>query len=172
MKRTFEERLIIVRKAKKGIPVAHLSREHKLNESKILEWVRKFDLYGEEGLKKQPNIKATPEFKREIVRKILEKGLTLAQIVVEYRISRTALESWVRTVRKYGYEALISKTRGRPPKYNMARPKKKVPQTELELLQEENLRLRAEVALLKKVKALVREEKAQAQRNGQQPSKN
>ena len=172
MKRTFEERLSIVRKAKKGIPIARLSREHKLNESKILEWVRKIDLYGEDGLKKQPNIKATPEFKREIVRKILEKGLTLAQIVVEYRISRTALESWVRTVRKYGYDALISKHRGRPPKDKMARPKKKAPQTELELLQEENLRLRAEVALLKKVKALVREEKAQAQRNGQQPSKN
>lgn len=167
MKRTFEERLSIVRKAKKGIPIARLSREHKLNEAKILEWVRKFDLYGDEGLKKQPNIKATPEFKREIVRKILEKGLTLAQIVVEYRISRTALESWVRTVRKYGYESLTSKTRGRPPKDKMARPKKKAPQTELEVLQEENLRLRAEVALLKKVKALVREEKAQAQRNGQ-----
>ena len=172
MKRTFEERLSLVRKAKKGIPVARLSREHKLNESKILEWVRKFDLYGEDGLKKQPNIRATPELKREIVRKILKKELTLAQTVVEYRISRTALESWVRTVRKYGYDALISKTRGRPPKDKMARPKKKVPQTELELLQEENLRLRAEVALLKKVKALVREEKARAQRNGRQPSKN
>ena len=125
MKRTLEERLSIVRKVKKGIPIAHLSREHKLNETKILEWVRKFDLYGEEGLKKQPNIKATQEFKREIVRKILEKGLTLAQIVVEYRISRTALESWVRTVRKYGYEALISKTRGRPPKYNRQDQRKK-----------------------------------------------
>ena len=41
---------------------------------KILEWVRIFDLYDENGLKKQPNIKATPEFKREIVHKILEKG--------------------------------------------------------------------------------------------------
>ena len=84
------------------------------------------------------------------MRKILEKGLTLSQIVVEYHISWTALESWGRSVRKHGYNALISKNRGRPPKGNMARLKKKVPQTELELLKEENLRLRAEVALLKK----------------------
>ncbi|MBS7352933.1 MAG: hypothetical protein KIG87_07835, partial [Muribaculaceae bacterium] len=34
-----------------------------------------------------------------------------------------------------------------------ARPKKREPQTELEKLQAENLRLRAENALLKKVKA-------------------
>jgi len=52
----------------------------------------------------------------------------------------------------------------------MARPKKKDPQTDLEKLQAENLRLRAEIALLKKVKALVEEKEAQALRNGQRPS--
>ena len=87
----------------------------------------------------------------EVVRLILEKGVPLAHVKVEYRIGKTVLQRWVSTVRKYGYEALEpSKRRGRPPKSLMGRPKKKEPQTELERFQTENLRLRAENALLKK----------------------
>jgi transposase len=54
----------------------------------------------------------------------------------------------------------------------MARPKKKEAQTELEKLKEENLRLRAENALLKKVQALVEEQEARTRFNGQKPSTN
>ena len=77
-------------------------------------------------------------------------------------------------VRAQGYSSLYEyKKRGRPPKDpSMARPKKKEPQTELEKLQAENLRLRAENALLKKVQTLVEEQKAQARRSGQKPSTN
>jgi transposase len=53
----------------------------------------------------------------------------------------------------------------------MARPKKTA-LTELEKLQMENLRLRAENALLKKVKALVEEEEVRARLNEQEPSTN
>jgi len=54
----------------------------------------------------------------------------------------------------------------------MSRTKKKDTQTELERLQAENLRLKAELALLKKVRTLVEEQKAQARLNGQKPSTN
>ena len=42
----------------------------------------------------------------------------------------------------------------------MGQPKKKKPQTELEGLQTENFRLKAENVLLKKVKALVEDRKS------------
>ena len=75
----------------------------------------------------------------------------MTHVRVEYRIGKTAQQHWVSTVRRYGYEALEpSKRRGRPPKEPMGCSKKKEPQTELERLQAENLRLRAENALLKK----------------------
>ena len=173
MTRSFEERLNIVLQAKEGKPIRMLSQKYSLHETKIMEWVRKYDKYGPEGLKKQPNIKATGDFKERLVRMVLEKSVTLAQIVVDYRVSRSALERWVRQTRSQGYSILHeTRPKGRPPKGTMARPKKKEPQTELERLQAENLRLRAENALLKKVRALVEEQKSQAIRNGQKPSTN
>ena len=171
MRRSFEEKLNVVSQAKRGKPIRLLSRKYGLHESKILEWVRKYDIYGEIGLRKRPKIKATGAIKKKLVRLFLGKDVTLAQIVVQYQVSRSAMESWVRQVRKHGYDALyIERPRGRPPKDPMARPKKQKPQTELERLQAENLRLRAENALLKKVKALVAEQEARAQLNGHKPS--
>ncbi len=132
-----------------------------------------WDKYGRSGLEKQPHCRPTPVLKEKVVRLILEKGAPLAHVRIEYRIGKTALQRWVSMVRQHGYESLhLKKKRGRPGKDQMARPKKKEPQTELEILQAENLRLRAENALLKKVKALVEEQKAREHLNGQKPSTN
>ena len=159
MKYTFEKKLNIVSRVKAGCPIRQLAKENNLHENKII-------------LRKRSKIKPTSDFKEQVVREILEKGLPLSHALIKYRISRTALEGWVRTVRKHGYPELhIFRRKGRPSQ-TMARPKKKEPQTELEKLQAENLRLRAENALLKKVKALVEEQEARARLNGQKPSTN
>ena len=173
MKYSYEQRYLIVRRVKQGEAIAHLSKEYHINETQILAWVRMWDRYGRSGLERQPHCRPTPALKEKVVRLILEKGVPLSHIRVEYRIGKTALQRWVSTVRKYGYEALKpSKRRGRPPKDPMSRPKKKEPQTELEILQAENLRLRAENALLKKAKALVEEKKARSLQNGRESSTN
>lgn len=131
-----------------------------------------YDRYSDDGLKKKPKLNPTPDFKEKVVRLILKKGIPLSHVLIDYRISRTALKQWVRLAHTKGYMALHeSKRRGRPLK-DMGRPKKKEPQTELEKLQAENLRLRAENALLKKVKVLVEEKQARARLNGQKPSTN
>lgn len=171
MERTFEERLDIVSLVQSGKPIKQLSKERGLHETKILEWVRKYARYGELGLKRQPNIRATGNIKEKLVRLILDKGIPLSHVVIDHSVSRTALESWVRLVRKQGYTALHQQLRrGRIPK-DMGRPKKKEPQSELKILQAENARLKAENALLKKVKALVEEQEARARLSGQKPSK-
>ena len=173
MKYSYEQRLIIVSRVKQGEAIAHLSKEYHISETEILAWVRMWDHYGRSGLEQQSHCRPTVKLKEEVVRLILEKGVPLAHVRVEYRIGKTALQRWVSVVRKYGYGALEpSKRRGRPPKYPMGRPKKKEPQTELERLQAENLRLKAENALLKKAKALVEAKKAQALLNGHGPSTN
>ncbi|MBF0647926.1 helix-turn-helix domain-containing protein [Dysgonomonas sp. GY75] len=168
---TFEEKLKIVFQVKNGKPILQISRECHIRQGMILEWVRKYDGYGRQGLHKQPNIRATPEFKEEVVRFILEKHIPLAQVVLQYGVSCSALESWVRIVRLNGYEALHQQKKcGRPTKV-MGPPKKQEPKTELEKLQAENARLRAENALLKKVKALVEEREAHERMIGRKPSR-
>lgn len=171
-KHTFEEKLNIVSLVKNGKPILRISRECHIREGMILEWVRKYDRYGEQGLHKQPRINATPEVKEELVKQVIEKHISLPEVVLQYGVSTTALERWVKTVRLEGYSALdLQKKRGRPSK-SMGRSKKREPETELENLQAENARLRAENALLKKVKALVEEREARERMSGRKPSKN
>ena len=64
---------------------------------------------------------------------------------------------------------LITRKRGRPT--GMGRPKKKKPETELEKLRDEVLRLKIENELLKKVKALVEAREARLYEIGHKPSK-
>lgn len=170
IKYIFARKLYLVSEVNAGKSIKALSREYNLHENKLLEWSRLYERYGNDGLKKQPKLKPMPDFKEKGVRLILEKGVLLSHVLIDYRISRTALESWVRLTRNKGYTALRqSQRRGRPPK-DMGRPKKKEPQTELEKFQAENIRLRAENALLKKAKALVEEKKTRAHLNGQKAS--
>jgi transposase len=171
-KHTFEKKLEIVSQVRKGKPIGRISLECHVREGMILEWVRKYDLHGESGLLKQPNVRSTPDFKEEVVKLVIEKGVPLTQVVLEYGVSKTALERWVRSVRVEGYSVLHQhKDRLRPSKI-MRQLKKHEPETEVEKLQAENARLRAENALLKKVTALVKEREARKRMSGQQPSKN
>lgn len=105
-KHTFEEKLEIVSQVESGKPILRISRELRISKVMILEWVRKYNLYGERGLLKQPNVRATADFKEEIVRTILEKEVPLVQVVLQYGVSRSALESWVKLVRVHGYAVL------------------------------------------------------------------
>lgn len=172
MKMSFEERLAVVQEAEGGKPIRQLSREHGLHGSKIIEWVRKYRKYGEEGLRKQPRFKATGEIRETLARLVLEKGVTLSRIVVERQVSRSAVENWIREARRNGYAALHKPARrSRQTERAMARPRKREPQTELDRLRAENLRLRAENALLKKLEALAGEQAPRVQPGWRKPSR-
>ena len=94
---------------------------------------------------------------------------------LKYNVSSSQIYVWQKITRTQGYDALaITRPRGRPLKNDMGRPRKKKPEemTELERLRYENECLRAENALLKKVKALVEAREARLKEIGQKPSKN
>jgi len=171
-KHSFEAKLNLVSQVKSGLPLKLVARKYELEAKMLRHWVGLYDKYGESGLEKRLPIRATGEVKEQIVRQILENGLSLPQAALRYAVSEHALKTWIKVVKFRGYSALSEpKNPGRPLKI-MGRPKKKMPQTELERLQVENARLKAEVALLKKVTALVEEREARTRMNGQKPSKN
>ena len=137
-------------------------------------WTR-YQSEGPSGLLKKRNVKADYAFKLQVVRDIEENHLTLVDASLKYNVSSSRICVWQKIARTQGYDALaITRPRGRPPKNDMGRPRKKKPEemTELERLRYENECLRAENALLKKVKALVEAREARLREIGRKPSKN
>jgi transposase len=90
------------------------------------------------------------EFKLDVVRRVLDDGATVDQLAHEYELSSGKLvQSWVRAYRRHGADGLKPKPKGRPP--DDGGPPEL---SDLERLQQQNLRLRAENAYLKKLRAL------------------
>lgn len=169
---SFSEKLNVVSLAKNGESLSSLSIKYNLDRKMLREWLRKYDLYGEGGLQKQPYVVFSAPLKEEIVKIALEKSISLPLICLKYAVSISSLKSWIKIVKTKGYAGLYLERKPNGSSKAMGRPKKRIPATELEKLQAENARLRAENALLKKVKALVEEREARERMSGQKPSKN
>ncbi|OBF30434.1 transposase [Mycobacterium sp. ACS1612] len=93
------------------------------------------------------------EFKLDVVRRVLDEGATADQLADEYTLSSGKLvQSWVRAYRRHGEDGLKPKPKGRTP--GGGSPPTPGDMSDLERLQQENLRLRAENAYLKKLRAL------------------
>ena len=169
MKYCKEDKLKIVLEVLGGKGLKPLCRELHLNRHQVRYWTSLYRLYGVDGLQEPSKPKcASLSEKEKIVLEYLQNDVTLLELSLRCGYHRDTIRSWVR---KYRNGSLIDSVNSIPIS-PMARPKKKEPQTELERLQEEVLRLRAENALLKKVKALVEQERIRAQRGGQKSSTN
>lgn len=92
----------------------------------------------------------TFEFKLEVVRRYVSGEVTALELAREHELSSPKLvEGWVRAYRREGEDALRPKRKGRP-----AAAPEPPGASELERLRAENLRLSAENAYLKKLRAL------------------
>ncbi len=109
-------------------------------------------IWGAEVLVPKPTKRTIPfELKREIVQRFMA-GETKVALAQEYALSSPQLiQRWARTYRAEGDDGLRPKPKGRP-KRNPEAPVRA--ESELERLQRENERLRAEVAYLGKLRAL------------------
>ena len=174
-KHGYAERLKYMHMLEKGLSINHIHLHYGIGKQLLSSlWIR-YQSEGYSGLIKKKNVKADYAFKLQILRDIEENHLTLVAASLKYDVSSSQISEWKRIARVHGYDALsIIRPKGRPPKNDMGRPRKKEPDemTELELLQLRVKGLEAENALLKKVKALVEEKKARARENGQKPSTN
>ena len=134
----------------------------------IREWVRTSERSSPDSvLHKSRYRKWTPEEKLELVAEVLA-GSPRYAVAEKTGISPGLLYQWVRKYKMEGYEGLVPKKKGRPPKEPPLMPKKKVEPKELtesereELirLRAENEYLKAESAAIKKSMALRREKEA------------
>ena len=148
----------------------HLNYGICVRQLKVLR--AKYLLEGASALHRQKNIKADFALKKQIVLDLEKNHITLHAASLKYGASAAQIKVWLKLYRQEGLPALGQiKKRSIPP--CMGRPRKNSkPLTELERLQKENQELKTEIALLKKVRALVEERNARLREIGRGPSKN
>ena len=171
-KHGYAERLKYVRLIEDGMSFDAIHRKYGINFTQLRVLWAKYQEYGVSGLQKSKNIKADYALKKEIVLDIENNHLTLHSASLKYGASSQRISVWLQQYRKGGLAALYSmKKRGRPPGMDRLKKNSK-PLTELERLRKEVQELKTEIALLKKVRALVEERNARLREIGHGPSKN
>lgn len=169
-KHGLSEKLRVIRDYQSGSGCTTISRKRGIAESLVSHWIRAYQAHGAKGLEKQPRASISAEIKQQAVRDVLEECLSFEAVALKYRVSMSSIYSWSQRVMEGGFASLMTIKQGRPTKA-MGRPKKKQPETELEKLQEEVRYLRAENALLKKLRALEEERAVHGRARQPKPSK-
>ena len=155
MKLTDENRIEIYRLKKGGYTYKELSKKFEIDPSNMKYMVKLADLHGETVLIKGKNNYYPPELKLDIINEVLILGHSIKSTSLKYALPNpTLLSNWISKFKENGYN-ILEKPRGRTSK--MKNNNKKIEKNELskvEQLEKELEYLRAENAVLKKLREI------------------
>ena len=168
----FKKKVVLEYLAGEGGPVI-LARKYGIpSETRIKEWVKAYQHFGDEGLMRSRQKKSySYEYKLGIVEMYLTSELSYMDIALAEKINNPCiLAQWVSDFRAFGPEALRPKKRGRRKKVDTPEVQNKKQHEEntsvdtsaghIKELEDELLKLRIENAFLKELRRLRLEEEA------------
>ena len=146
-----------------------LGAKYGIDQAIVRLWVDNYRQHGDAGLRRKSS-RYSAQFKLSVLQQMWQEELSYRQVVTlfDLRGGTGVISGWERLYHEGGLEALHPKPRGRPKKmktHHSPEPStQQSPETRtVEDLRKENEYLRAEVAYLKKLDALVRAKKLAAQ---------
>ena len=153
---------------RQGHTGAATAKKFNVNPQFVHKWVKQYQSGGIDAIK--PKISKacySREFKHEVITTMLSQGLSQSEAALKFNISSPALIShWHKAYRQEGISGLTSKRKGRTA---MSKPyiiDKPDDEKTLAELKRENEYLRAEVAYLKKLDALLRKQEQASKKQG------
>ena len=142
-----------------------LARQWSVPEEKIRTWVSHYRLHGLDRLRPKRSAYSA-QFKLQVLSHQDREQLSSRQVAAVYDIRNpNQVVVWRRNLDEGGVEALGNRKQGRPDMKSERRcpaPPTTVVTDSAQALREENERLRAEVAYLKKLQALIRAKRSVA----------
>jgi transposase len=139
-----------------------LASQYGVDGATIRRWVEGYRQHGEAGIRRKYS-RYDARFKLSVLQRMWREELTYRQVIAlfDLRGGTAVVASWERRYHEGGLDALEPQPRGRPKKMTRPKSPESVParptaMRTLEELRKENECLRAEVAYLKKLDALVR----------------
>jgi transposase len=152
-----------------GATVGEVAARHGVDYSMLRRWVASYREHGSAGLRRKYS-RYDMQFKMTVLQRMWRDGLSLREVTALFDIrSPGIVAQWERLYHEGGVDALSPAPRGRPRKMTASRPDKPIDEaapdtrTREELLKENEF-LRAEVAYLKKLDALLKAKKRAAQK--------
>lgn len=157
-----EKERIVLSVLEEGSESYHsIARKYSTSHRLISLWVESYKVHGKSGLSFKNDLSYTGEFKLKLLQEMHAEGLSLYQLSIKYLISPSLLSTWKREYKEGGATALfMDKRKGRPPKAkNKQIATQKSALSNEEKLIKENELLRAENDYLKKLQALIQNQK-------------
>lgn len=159
-----------------GASFNRISREFNVDRSLVRRWVTRYRHHGLKGLEPATKHHYSPSFKLHVVKCVTRDGLTDRQAEARFNLRSTGLiGKWLVQYHSGQLTKPLSETKRAAPmaKKSVDLPPADAPERSLsqDELIEELLYLRAENAYLKKLDALIQEEKAAARSKKRKRSK-
>ena len=154
MKLTDENKIEMYRLNKEGYSYKELSKKFKIDPSNVRYMVKLADIHGETVLIKGKNNYYPPELKLDIINEVLILGHSIKSTSLKYALPNpTLLSNWISKFKENGYN-ILEKPRGRTSKMKNIKKIEKNELSKVEQLEKELEYLRAENAVLKKLREI------------------